>query len=394
MRSRLSILAPLALGLAQAAVGSEKPLPEDIASGIDETRQRDTRTLDAWAGARTEIEESLGLDWTASYHSIALGSFLGQGAVTGASGDFTVQGIWAPGKHWRENPTQLRFRLRHRHAYAGRAVSEIGPDIGALWGVVDGFSDSGFEIPDFYLRHVFEKPQLEIRYGQMTIDSQFGGHQLASAKKSFLNQAFASNPAVAFPRFGAGLTVEKRFDSGLSLGLGATTVQGTRNGNQVDFNFGSSDLFHVLQAAYDFEGNDGLPQRIQLLGWHSDAIDDAVQPEGEGLSLTYEREIDGDGTRFFSRLAWSEGGAAPLDYFLAAGCARPFGDDDFGGVAAGIGRGATSGHPTQAVIEAFYRWQPTEHFQISPDLQLVFGNDLNGGPGVRIVTGLRAAISF
>ena len=87
--------------------------------------------------------------------------------------------------------------------YGATAVSEIG----ALWGLVDGYCDSGFEIPDFYLRHVFERPVIELRYGQMTIDSQFGGHQYSSSKKMFFNQAFSSDPAVAFPRFGAGFTL-------------------------------------------------------------------------------------------------------------------------------------------------------------------------------------------
>ncbi len=133
-----------------------------------------------WNETRLRIRKQLGFDWSASYHAIALGSVLGNGVDFGSSGDFTLQGLWAPGHHWNDNPTELRFRFRHRHAFSEQAASQLAPEVGALWGFVDGFSNSGFEIPDFYLRHNFESIGLELRYGQMTIESQFGDHALAS----------------------------------------------------------------------------------------------------------------------------------------------------------------------------------------------------------------------
>ncbi len=370
--------------------------PEDIAREVRNANAPggSPDLLERWGEARRRIDEHAGFSWTAGYYSASLAAIGGDGVPFGASGELSIQGLWKPGQRWTDNPTELRFRLRHRHALGGTAASELSDDVGAIWGVIDGFSDSGFEVPDFFLRHEFERAGLEIRYGQMSIDSQFGGHQLASAKHYFLNQAFASNPAVAFPRFGAGLTAVKRFDNGLSIGLGATTVQGTQQGDQVDFKFSSGDLFHALQFAYDFKGADELPQRLQLLGWHSDSVEDAGQPEGQGVQLTYERSLDADGTRFFSTLAWADGGAAPLDYFLSAGLGRPCGGDDFAGLAVGAGRGSGDGRPFQLVVEGFYRRQWGEHFEVAPDVQLLIGEDLATSPGVRLIAGVRVAASF
>jgi len=377
---------------------AQESLPEDISREISEASEAGQPRLfditERWAEARRKLEKELGFGWTASYHGVALGALGGDGVPVGASGDFTVQGVWAPGHRWTDNPTELRFRLRQRHAYAHTSASELGPEIGALWGVVDGYSNSGFEIPDFYLRHDFERAGIELRYGQMTIDSQFAGHQLASSKKYFLNQAFSANPAVAFPRFGAGLTLVKEFDNGLSIGFGTTTVQGTQSGDQVDLEFGSRDLFQALQFSYKYKGRDDLGRRLLLLGWRSDAVSDALQPEGQGVQFIYERALDEAGTRLFSTLAWAEGGAAPLDYFLAAGIGRPCGEHDFGGLAIGMGRGSDSEHEFQAVFEAFYRWSPRENVQITPDLQLLVGEGFTGGPGIRVVGGVRAALSF
>jgi hypothetical protein len=394
----ISLLALLTLTLSSGAEEDTlqtEALPEDITTeheGLSEEPLMEF--LQKWREVRTRGEKEIGLDWTASYYSIAMGAALGNGVPVGASGDFTVQGIWAPGRRWSESPLELRFRVRYRHAYGGLAASQLGPDIGALWGLVDGFSNSGLEVPDFYLRHAFKRSGIEVRYGQLSIDSQFGGNQLASSKQYFFNQGFASDPVVAFPRFGAGLTLFKTFENGFTIGLGTTTVQGTKTGDQVDFKFSSGDLFQALQLAYDFKGRDDLSQRIQLLAWHSDKVDDAVQPEGQGVSLTYERALSEDGSRMFARFSWGDGGATPLDYLLTAGYARPCGESDFAGIAAGMGRGSSPDHDFQMVLEAFYRWKLRDNFRVSPDIQLLIGEGLNGGPGVRLIGGIRAALTF
>ena len=198
--------------------------------------------------ARERWRERIGLDYGVSYHAYTGAALLGDSTPGGTAGELTLQGIWAPGKHRKENPLELHFRARYRHAIGGGTPpSALGDEIGTLWGVTDGYTDRGVEVPDFFFRQVFPRWGLELRYGQMTIDDQFDSHALRGAKQSFLNQEFASDPAVAFPRYGAGLTLEKKFKNGITLTLGSTTVQGTQTGQQVDFKFNSSDLFQAFR---------------------------------------------------------------------------------------------------------------------------------------------------
>lgn len=378
--------------------GDPVALPEDIVREVAEAEVSDKKSqgdfLSGWSETRENLLERFGLSWTVSYDQVSMAVAGGDGVQTGVSGDFTLQGYWAPAYRWSGDRTQLRFRLRHRHAYFGTPASALSGEVGALWGLVDGFTNGGFEIPDFFLRHNMEDIGLELRYGQMSVDSQFSGHQLGSSKKFFLNQGFSGNPGVAYPRFGAGLTAMQSFDNGLSLGFAVTTVQGTQNGDQVDFEFGSDDLFHALQFRYDYKNAQGLDRRLQLVGWHSSFVEDAQQPEGQGIQLGFEGTLDSEGTLFFCNLSWAGGGATLVDQFVSAGLGRPLRDRDFVGVAAGIGRGSGSDSPIQTVIEGFYRWQPTERLRITPDVQLLIGEDLNGGPGIRAVAGLRLSARF
>lgn len=399
---RASLVVAALASLAPLPAEEEKPVEEseqgdDIGANLLRDRDDGTRRLfefmDELEAARDRFNEKIGLSYTASYHSVGLASLLGDGVDTAASGDFTFQGVWAPGHHWTENPTQLRFRMRYRHAIGDMPASGLGSQIGTFWGVVDGFSDAGFEIPDFYLQHQFERSGILIRYGQLTIDNQFDAHQLRGARQSFLNQAFSSNPAVAFPRFGAGLTFKKKWDNGIDLTFGGSSVQGTQNGSQVDFDLGSGDFFEAVQLGYDFKRG-GQPARVQLLGWHSDAVEDAMLPSGHGIAATYEQQLREDGLQMFARFAWASGGSTPVELFAAAGLGKPCGEDDFMGVAVGAGRASGPSDDVQGVVEAFYRWQPRRGIRVSPDVQLLFGNGFNHSPGLRVVAGLRAEIAF
>jgi len=411
---RFAFLAMLAVtafagGIASAAVtateiSEDRANADDIKSNI-ERRDRLEESffghpypswLQAYHRTRKEWLKRLRLDIAASYNVVGLGALGGPDAVSGFSGDFTLLGTWLiAGERWGV-PLDLRFRLRDRHAIGGRAASEVTSATGGVfWNLIDGFTNAGFEVPDFQFVQHFPRRDLEIRYGQMTIDSQFDRHTLRSSKQAFFNRAFSSNPAVAFPRFGAGVTVLWKPDSGWDLTLGSCSVQGTQNGSQVDFDFGSGDFFQAIQIGRDFKINDN-PSRLQAMVWHSDPVDqdDLDLPEGQGVSVTFEHSIQSSRTRIFARVAWSDGAASDADRLVAAGLGVDRRENDLFGIAAGLGRDSSGSKEWQAVVESFYRWQIGPHFQVSPEAQIIFGSGLRPDRSMRLVAGIRGQVAF
>jgi porin len=352
------------------------------------------RYLEEFAKARKQWQELIGLDYAVTYHAYGAAIAGGDDSPAGGSGELALLGSWAPGKNWSENPVTLNFRLRQRHAFGRLAPASLGQEIGALWGIADGFTDAGFQVPDFYFQHLFTRSDIELRYGQMSLDSQFDSYALSGAKQSFLNQAFASHPAAAFPSYGAGATLAKTFDNGFGIGIGASNVQGTTGGEPVDLSFESTSLFQCAQFSYDFKACGSRASRVELLLWHSDSLESADFKEGQGASITWEQEIDGPDLRAFARLSAADGGATKVDLFTSGGLGWLVNDRDLLGVAVGIGRGSDSRHSVQSVIEGFYRWQPRDGIQISPDFQILAGEGFVGTPGLRFVLGLRAGIQF
>jgi hypothetical protein len=355
--------------------------------------------LESARNARDGLLEQIRLDIGASYHVAGLAAYGGLEDVSGFSGDLTVEGTWNLFGRKINRPFDLRFRLRDRQRIAARAASEVAGDSGGLlWNLTAGFSDAGFEVPDFRFVQHFPDQHIDITAGQMTFDSMFDRHGLRSAKRAFMNRAFSKNPAAAFPRFGTGAAMIWDPECGFDFGIGACSVQGTQNGDQVDFDFGSNDLFKAIQFGHDFELG-GNPARIQAMLWHADPVEHAGEPEGQGLSLAFEHWLASTNNRIFARLAAAAGAASDADRFMAAGFAMERRQKDLWGLALGAGRDSAGSGNWQYVVESFYRWQIGPHVSLTPSVQVVFGdglqpNDPKEEKSYRLVAGIRGSVTF
>lgn len=383
-------------------VSEDRAYSEDIDDNLERRarleRQADyvrpPEWLEDFRRCRDEWRIRHGVNLTTSYSVAGLAMVGGGDCLSGMSGDLTVEGMLNMLRRERENPLSLRFRMRHRHAIAGRSAAEVADASGEVfWNMVDGFSGAGFEIPDFELVKELPDHNMEIRLGQMTIDSQFDRHGLRSSKNAFLNKAFSSNPAVGFPRFGSGASLVWHPDERWDISLGFSSVQGTPDGSQVDLDWGSGDFFKVVQLGYDFELN-RKPSRVQAMLWHSDSVATSSRPEGQGVAVTFEHWLDSSATRLFVRAALADGGVTGADRLLAAGVAFETPEHDLFGVAAAVGRDASGTKDWQGVVEGFYRFQVGPNFHVTPSAQVIFGSGLQSDNLVRLVGGIRAQVSF
>ena len=396
-------LSPLYSATPVTEISEDRANADDVEAGLDRRKRLEgmfaDRNAPEWLKPyrkrRDQWLDQIGLDVGATYDVAGLAAYGGGDPDYGFSGDFTVSGTWELLGKRQNRPLDLVFRFRDRHAIGGQPASDVADATGGvIWNLIDGFSDAGFEVPDFYLRQHLPKHGLEIRYGQMTIDAHFDRNALRSSKQAFFNRAFSANPAVAFPRFGAGAIVRwKPEDYGFDLTLGATTVQGTQNGNQADFNLGSGDVFKAVQLGKDFQIHD-RQARVQAMVWHSDAVKEAGTPEGYGISTTFEYRMASNSNRLFVRAAWADGAAADTDRMLTAGIAMKRCENDLLGIAVGVGRDSSGSDDWQGVVESFYRWQIGPSFQVTPEVQIIFGNGLNPSHSYRFVAGLRAELAF
>ena len=268
------------------AVEDTKPLEKEAADSIEGAlEQRDElvydprrrslfpdfyypfrkKQLDWWQKLRVEF--ALTYDLLTQHYNDA------DVSVAGTAGDLTLSGRWLLAGHRFNKPIYLAFRLRDRRAYSEYAPSDIQGQTDLLWGTVDGFNNSGFQVPDLYFDQRLFDDKLSLRYGQFSIDSFVDKHTMRGAKRYFLNQAFSSDPTVNFPSYGAGFAANWKPNERWEFTAGISNIQGVEGDVQVDFSLDSNALFGAVQAAYSFTGLDGKAGRLQLMGWGGDEND-------------------------------------------------------------------------------------------------------------------------
>lgn len=314
-------------------------------------------------------------------------------SISGTAGDLSLSGSWLILGEQFDKPIFLDFRFRDRRAYSEYAPSDIQGQTDLLWGTVKGFNNSGFQIPDLYFRQELFDTRLILRYGQFTIDHFVDKHTLRSAKRFFLNQAFSDNPTISFPSYGAGFNFTWKPNDILEITGGGSNIQGTEGDTQVDFGIDSSALFGTIQAIYNFKGIAHRNGRLQVMGWDSYENNEDDYKAGNGFSITLEHGGKDTGETYVIRYAQSNGDPTDTDTIFFMGYGKDIRGFDSLGLGLGTGQSSTTSE-WQTVFETYYRWQLTKELIVTPDLQIIVGDDDQGNSKTRVVGGIRIGVVF
>ena len=340
-----------------------------------------------------EWEQKHGFEITVNYDVLVQGLTGIEEDTGGASGEIALRGRWLMFGEKFNKPAYLSFRLRNRHAYTDLPPSKIGSEAGLLWGTADGFTDAGFQIPDFYVDQELLHGNLILRYGQFSIDKFVDKHSLRNSKRYFLNQAFAKNPTVNFPNYGAGAVGTIKISDRWDFVAGCSNIQGTDQlKGEIDLSLTSTALFMTLQSSYSFNGFGGKSTQIKAMGWYSDKNREDDVRDGEGVSVTLEHRGLREGESYVFRFASSDGKSTRTKRILFLGYGREINDFDHFGIGLATGQSAASSK-WQGVMELYYQWQITKELLITPDFQLITGIGEEGND-LGFVMGLRAGVVF
>lgn len=341
----------------------------------------------------SDWERRLGLEITFSYDVVGQHYFDNVEGEWGVAGDASLSGRWLLLGKKNDWPVFLTFRLRHRDAFSDNPPSSIAAETGLYWKTVDGFNDSGFQIPSMYFSQEFHKQQVVLRYGQFSIDHFFDSHRFRSSKKYFLNYAFANNPSVNFPSYGAGAVVQWNPNTRWELIGGASNIQGTQQGDDVNFGLDTAALFESAQVRYRFEGEEDHGSELRIMIWHNASLPEEDLPDDSGVSVTLGLDGASRGEEYAFRIAKSKGNATVTDLNFFAGYGREMFSYDHWGIGVAGGRSSVTSN-WQVLLETYYRWRVFKELMITPDLQLIVGEHLDRDTEISVVAGLRLGFIF
>jgi hypothetical protein len=283
---------------------------------------------------------------------------------------------------------------------AGIAAGNTVPTA-ATWG------DFDLGITQAYVRQNLFDNSFQYAVGKIFAPNFVNAYPFFDDNRQFLNQNFSTSPTIATALRGFGaVALWFPTDTGLYVQAGVYTANSDDTGSTIETFFRDDEYFSHIDIGWSALARRGVPVQgrgpmdpanVHLTFWHKDAQANPSLsvngPEMEGVAFNVNLPI-GDNGMWFLRGGMSDGWVT--ERALSAGVGlRPEGTSDLWGVAVGWTEPAAFVSPQdQTVIEAFYRYQVTPNFAVTPDIQLIRNPSINPAVDQQVVLSLRGRITF
>ncbi len=346
------------------------------------------RQLDEFA-ARTNIR--LGFANTLLFQQASGGP----GDRSAAGGDVDILMKWTALGAGTKDTGVLAFAAEARYQIGDQPPSELGGDIGTLLPTTNGFGERPMVVKELYWDQRLFEDRFRFGLGRIDPENLFGGHRLQSANTFFLNKAFSSNPAIAFPGPGLAAAAQVKPVPWFYLTGGITDANGKATvGNFAGF-FEDAEFLTLAEAGLTPEISGLGAGRYRLAFWHIDAREDAHRPSDRGITISCDQDL-GKSIIAFARYGHADGDVTAVTASVQAGLGIKgvLGAENMLGFAGGWSEPKADGKRAEKVLEVFQRFQVTETSQFTIGAEVIF--DPSNAPGDEVlgVFSARLRISF
>jgi len=381
---------------------TENIIEEDAKITGAVVKKRITQPWFDWkAKMQKEHGFSIGVDYT------ALGLTSSEKGVSGddnaASGMVRIFGSWDLLGRGTKNTGALVYKIEHRHSYTDVSPQGFGFDQGYVGLIEPPFSDQGTRWTNLFWRQRLNEGKATITAGLLDATDYVNVYALASPWTGFMNFAFSTGSASMFiPNDAAfGIAGGTMLSNNMFLigGLVNAYTDSTDPFETVGDFFSENEYFSSIELGWTRSQGRIYQDNMHVTLWHVDESIPAETPGGWGVAFNYSRSLNDDKLMPFFRGGYADEGGTLLQKSLSAGLGyNAFGGRDQLGVAVNWGEpNEDSFGPdldNQFVFETYYRWQLTEQFAITPDIQYLKDPALNPEHDSLWVFGLRGRLAL
>lgn len=319
---------------------------------------------------------------------LALGQWsdsnLGQGEA--GSGILRLYGSWQA-----TETGSLTFKIENRHAYGEVAPQFFGFDSGALSITGTAFNDSETILTNLFWTQRDREGRWTIQLGQIDVTDFLDVYGLVSPYTAFQNLAFNTNPTINAPNPGLGIAAGAKIGDNFYVVGSVADANGDPSEPNTDV-FETGETFKSIEIGYTSGGDRLYFDNVHLTFWQSDEAENGSRAEDKGVSFSAAWFIDNTWMPFI-RAGRSEGTAALYERALSTGLGWYRRNTDLAGI--GFNWAEAKGFDeTQFTTEAFYRFNISPDFQITPSVQYIANPLLDAGSDELFILGLRARIVF
>ena len=267
------------------------------------------------------------------------------------------------------------------------------------------FSDKGWILTNLFWQQALNDGKMKFLVGQIDNTDFMDVYGLINPQTAFMNLSFSTNPTIGIPDqgFGGGFGTLVGDNFYVVAGLMDAAGDPKHAGRSFDQFFNDNEYFKHIEIGYTTSPDRIYFDNIHFVYWESDEQTKTTgESKGSGWTFSAAHFIDNKYMPFI-RIGDSDGGGgALLETMVSAGLGIYNWDTKelFGfGLSYGEGSedpvgGFGSSLDPQYTGEIFYRFQLSQHFAITPDLQVIVDPVLNPNDSTVIVAGVRARLTM
>ncbi|MFG0284202.1 MAG: carbohydrate porin [Phycisphaerales bacterium JB039] len=319
----------------------------------------------------------------------------GPGERSAGGGDLDLLAKWTAIGAGTEDTGILAFAGEYRFQIGDQAPAALGSEIGTLLPTTNAFSERPPVVKELYWDQRLLGDRFRYVAGRVDPENLFGGHRLQSANLYFLNKAFSSNPAVAYPGPGFAAAAQIKPVSWLYIDGGINDANGKATMGNFEGFIEDKEFLTFGEAALT-PTIDGLGAgRYRVAIWHIDARDEAGAPSDQGVTISLDQDF-GESVTAFARYSHADGDVTNVTNSVQGGVGIRglFAEEDMLGLAAAWSDPKADGLRDETVIEVFERLQVTESAQLMFGVQTIFDPSNAPDDDVLGVFSVRLRVAF
>ena len=323
------------------------------------------RGLKPYFDWKARVNERHGLAFSFDYTALYQGANESAGAEDDAAGGiFRFFGSWTVLNRGGSSHGSIVYKVENRHHLgSGIAPQGLGFEIGYGGLTAAPFSDIDWALTNLYWQQKFNDGRVAFNQGLGVVLGLMATDNIYVVGGVADTNGDPTNPEDFFSSF-----------------------------------FDDSEYFTHVEVGWTPSRDRIYLDNIHLTYWHADEREAAGVPDGWGWAFSASKFID-DQWMPFLRLGYAEDGGALWERSISTGLGYYMaGRKDLAGIGLNWSRpsetGIGPGLDDQYTVEAFYRWQLSQNFAITPDVQLLIDPALNPEEDSIWVLGLRGRLTL
>ena len=314
---------------------------------------------------------------------------------------FRFFGNWTVFRTDNGNLGRIEWRVESRSNFGGfQAPGSLGSATG-ITTVVPGFAYSDnfdVDIPIINWTQGFANGRAGYAVGRLAFDVYLDAFPFQTFSRGFLNRSFILNPTLPTTGVGAIGGVVKGFVSD-NIWLGAQAHDANAASGNFDLNtVQEGEWLKAVEIGYAPSFVERNAKRVQLTYWEKDARTLAGVSKGSGWAVSAAYKLN-DKLFPFVRFGHSDGGGGvAAESAISAGLEITHRFDEVWTIGAGWAKPSREtfgpGLGNETVFETSYKFQLSQNFSVTPDVQVIFNPANDPSESSVWVVGLRAIFSM